>query len=1049
MAQSRLASSRRFSFTLLAFGFLASLVLWQVYRAEAQLVKRLPPGKEDAAADNTGTSALSLPTERKAQQVIEAARALIQEKEWGQVVRALQSLLDTREDGFVKVTREVPGGKEVNWVSIKAEANRLLGTMGAEGLQVYELQYGAAAKARLADAKTSGDATVLAEVATRYLHTEAGAEAVALLGTRFLNRDEPLMAALYFDRLLHRQGVDKLPPWTLYKIALSFYRAGDKEGAEDVWKHLLKKADRDGGITVGKQQFGLGVLKAELDRASEVETRNLHDWLCYRGGVGRTEQAFGGPPFLESTWTRTTVCDTKADVKSWTDDNIKQAVQWLDQRGLPHLPAFFPIAVNGKIIYRSYDGVYALNLKSEGKIAWVSETDGGLRALLSDPNKKAYVEQWNQFYRQHGPLTAIFENSVTGTLSTDTTRVFVVDDLALPPHPYLLRNYAIGGAGQPNFGSLTDMVNRNSLKAYNLESGKLVWELGGRFDRDDPAKGLKASELAGSFFLGPPLPLGGKIYVLTERNQELRLACLEPRDLPDHPAPPTVVWTQTLALTKDKLLFDFNRRIHAAHLAYGNGILVCPTNAGAILGVDLLSHSLVWAHSYRDNTAANEANPNGMGFPNRFGGMQQPQINLNSEWRISAPAVQEGRVVFTAPDASHIQCLDLRDGKLQWKTPRAAEDLYFAGVFDGKALIVGKSYVKALSLANGSKVWEIANVGMPSGQGTTSDNIYYLPLKSGMDKEPEVCAIDIRAGKVIARTKSRKREVPGNLVFYEGEVLSQGLDRVASYPQVQKKLALIDDRIKKNPNDPVGLIERGELRLDRGDLNGALADLRTALDNKPPADMVGKARDKLYETMTEMLQRDFNGAEKYIDEYRGLCKIEVPATASATARKQMELEQQRRQANFLCLLAKGRESQGKLTDALKAYMDFSVLTDSQEMIAVIDEPSTKSPPAVWARGRIAAMLDKAAPGQREPLEAELVAKWDTLKDANNLNNLRGFADLFGPSVGVGRQARLKLAERLIEQSSEAKADDLREAQLLLLQIANHKTADPQAAGQAV
>src|SRR5262249_11329432 len=151
----------------------------------------------------------------------------------------------------------------------------------------------------------------------------------------------------------------------------------------------------------------------------------------------------------------------------------------------------------------------------------------------------------------------------------------------------------------------------------------------------------------------------------------------------------------------------------------------------------------------------------GVMFPGgRFGGIQQPQINLNSEWRISAPAGQEGRGVFTAPDASHIHCLDLRDGSLHWKVPRSAEDLHFAGVFHGKAIIVGKSYVKALSLANGNKVWEIGNVGLPSGQGTVSDNIYYLPLKSGPDKEPEVCAIDIAAGKVIARTKSRKREVP-------------------------------------------------------------------------------------------------------------------------------------------------------------------------------------------------------------------------------------------------------------------------------------------------
>src|SRR5262249_582008 len=148
----------------------------------------------------------------------------------------------------------------------------------------YETVYGPAAKARLAEAKTRGDATLLAEVATRYLHTDAGAEAVALLGTRFLNRDEPLMAALYFDRLRSRQGLEKLPPWTIYKIALAFYRSGDKDQGDEIWKELLKKIERDGGLTVGKQQFSLGVLRAELDRASIDEPRNIHDWICYRGG---------------------------------------------------------------------------------------------------------------------------------------------------------------------------------------------------------------------------------------------------------------------------------------------------------------------------------------------------------------------------------------------------------------------------------------------------------------------------------------------------------------------------------------------------------------------------------------------------------------------------------------------------------------------------------------------------------------------------------------------------------------------------------------------
>src|SRR5262249_31720155 len=210
----------------------------------------------------------------------------------------------------------------------------------------------------------------------------------------------------------------------------------------------------------------------------------------YRGGPTRTEQAFGGTPFMEAAWTNS-ILPTKSDVKTWTEDNLNHAVRYLsEQRGQPILPSFFPIAVNGKVVYRSYDGVYALSMKKEGKLEWYSYTEGGVMSLLADPNKRGYLDQWNQFYRQNGPHGVLFENSVAGALSTDGTRVLLVDDLAIPPHPYVLRNVGWGQA--PTFGSLTDMVNRNSLKAYNLETGKLVWELGGRFDTD--------SELAGSFF---------------------------------------------------------------------------------------------------------------------------------------------------------------------------------------------------------------------------------------------------------------------------------------------------------------------------------------------------------------------------------------------------------------------------------------------------------------------------------------------------------------------------------------------------------------------
>src|SRR5262249_44541727 len=156
---------------------------------------------------------------------------------------------------------------------------------------------------------------------------------------------------------------------------------------------------------------------------------------------------------------------------------------------------------------------------------------------------------------------------------------------------------------------------------------------------------------------------------------------------------------------------------------------------------------------------------------------------------------------------------------------------YLAGVFAGKVLIVGKKSVKAYKLSSGDIAWERRELetGMPSGFGIASDNVYYLPLKeSGPEKTPEICAIDVDKGQILAHTKARKGtdEVaptpPGNLVFYEGDVLSQSYTEVVAYPQLKVKIAQMQEALDKNSHDPVGLTELGELHLDQGKLDEAV-----------------------------------------------------------------------------------------------------------------------------------------------------------------------------------------------------------------------------------
>jgi tetratricopeptide (TPR) repeat protein len=538
--------------------------------------------------------------------------------------------------------------------------------------------------------------------------------------------------------------------------------------------------------------------------------------------------------------------------------------------------------------------------------------------------------------------------------------------------------------------------------------------------------------------------LGGKLYVMTDKNQELRMVCI-------NAAKGEVEWSQPLANTREKMTQDVNRRVQAAQLAYGDGVLVCPTNSGAILGVDLLSHSLLWAYPYREK-ALDAPKPGGgpWGGPVWGPGMGPPGNPLATDWQVTPPVIVDGKVVFTAPDASSVHCIDLRTGTFKWRESKDQNDLYLAGVFDGKVLIVNKSKVRAISLEKGEAQWELPT-GMPSGQGVASDNMYYLPLKgTAADKNrPEICKIDVKAGKVKAHTKSRenptthKFEIPGNLLMFEGDVVSQGLTEIMAFPQLEFQKQEAEKLLTANKNDPVGLTKRGELYLDEGKRLEAVADLRNALSQKTITEETTKqARLKLYESLAELMQNEFDKAEPYLAEFKELCTN--PSGANAT---EVAAERDRRLINYYCLLAKGCESQEKYTDAFQAYMDFIALTANKkdELVTTADESSVRAAPDVWAAGRIAAMMSGAKGPSKEPLDKLIAERWeDTLKKSET-SSLRQFVAMFGSQFAVGREARLQLAERLMEESGTTSLLDA-ERHLIMLQ-GQHE--DRTMAGRAV
>ena len=753
-----------------------------------------------------------LPTDRKTSNQIKAAHEYIAAKDWDNAVRLLQRVLDDSEDSLLESeVKDAQGNVRVLRTSARAEAERLIAALPKQGLATYRVKVGGLALTALAKARANP--SLLEAVVRRYFFTDAGAEALTRMGVAELDRGRVVEAADRFRRLLQRPDVDELPPLTLFQAALAFHAANDavrENRAVQVLAHHVGPA----GLPVGEKALTLDDLRKEIARWP-VTAIASSDWPLFRGDPGRTGRADGDLPLLEAR---------SRAVQPVYDEVVRILAppaapgQPAPPAVGPALPGFFPLAVGDNIVYRGPDGLHALDAES-GREVWHSASPMCLEAVLKDDQKKWQFRRWLEKYG--GQPSLLDENATLGTLSSDGRHVFFVEDLPVPPSPQDLTEMQQGLKHW--FSTAEENLYHNRLRAVDARTGALRWEVG-RWRKPGAAAAPGPAEYDDAFFLGAPLPVGGRLFALTERHQELNLLCIDA----DTGA---LIWSQKLAATGEDLKYDPARRMQPVHLAYADGVLICPTNVGAVVAVDPLSHNLLWASIYHER----KDNPQDGGLP-----AYSPDA-YESQWRGCAPIIHGDRVVFTAPDGGPVCCLNLRDGSRIWSASRSDDDLYVAGVFDDKAggdkvLIVGKTSCRALNLDKGEEIWARPVVtGTPSGVGAASGGLYLLPLRNG-----NVFRIDVARPYLSTPIEGQPDAPPGNLLFHDGDLWSQSPTAVTAYPRLSRKLEQAEERVAKNPRDPAARIDRGRLLYSSGDPARAVQDWLAALDDNPPADLAAQ-----------------------------------------------------------------------------------------------------------------------------------------------------------------------------------------------------------------
>lgn len=912
------------------------------------------------------------------------SESLIEEKRYAEAVEQLGEVLEEPEDYSYNFD---PSGSTRR--SLKGEALRRIGALPAEGREAYELQYGAKAKQLLDKAIETGDERGLAEVSRRYFHTVAGYQATYLLAMQHLDHDRPLAAALSLRRLQEVPNIAaQYEPELSLKLATSWARAGAALNATTILNNAKQNYPGAEFAVAGQSRRWFGGAEQPMSwlaestlgaivTAADVATRPMQ-WAVYRGDAARNAAGAGGSPLLNRRWA--VPFANHPDIEKLVDHLRKSQAE----RDVAMLPATHPLAVDDVVLMRSLTGLTAVDFRT-GKRIWHGAGDEYAESLLQGESPTSSANRQEQ---QPNALTLLVDerlwrDAAYGIFSSDGARAYCIEEPSNQQQDAQVQRMVIGFGGRRSGMQGREISNR--LAAYELATeGKLVWEIGGPYGVTDPA-------LVDTFFLGAPLPLGDRLYVLAETKSEIRLLVL-------HAATGKLDWSQQLAVATD--MSDANLR-HTCGLSpsYSDGVLICPTSLGAIVAVDVNDRSLLWGFQYPRS-----------GFEGRNRAFMAWQMNARNQqneehdrWQDATIALAEGKVILAAPESDKLCCLNLLDGKLLWQKDRG-RGLYVACASKGKAIIVASNEMVAYNLADGKPAWTtpLPEGARPSGRGFFNGKHFFLPLTSA-----EVAAVDVESGRFTGRSKSRSANVPGNLICYRGAVISQGTGGLECFFQLEDLRKEVKEKLAAAPEDPVALASSGELLLDEGKIAEAIEVLRQSYRKKEDP----RTRDLLLDALLEGLASGLVSNTANIDD--------LEALAVGTAREEAYYRQR----------ALAHEKAGEKKKALEQYLRLvDAAKTSDDLIRTSSNLVSISRPR-WIRTRLDALAaSKDDPSLTTSLQSEIDKRRAAAIASDDAVKMRRFLDYFGDHQAADT-LRLALAGKLI------KTDNLLEAEMLLRSVA--------------
>jgi outer membrane protein assembly factor BamB len=830
--------------------------------------------------------------DRNMQCALDGAESALRTGETNRAVAQLQQVLDQPGDHFIWIE------SEHRLASARRRAVDLLSASDGKTREFYNWLHATEAQRLLERGLAASDPAVVTQVARRFFHTASGFEATNWLATRWLDRGEYALAVRAWRLLAadpcHRKRVNA---GMLRKLRVAERLCGGDLLADTsiVTRPMApisaglgpRELRSDGNQAAVARTVDLASLDEDAgsDQPSK-EPRAEHALAAFESfaavepGVGLSNGS-SSIPYMTPTW-RVGLIEPKNASGSEISDLVRrwerQSSQREDKRPVAVQSA---LVVGGAIVLRDYAGFRALDVNSGRELWKYSATTSLARALAEADQPHSAVESSSSHETPRDVLMGAYAaNSILGTLTTDGRRVFAVDSMDFRPRQ---PGVPVDENGETQHGSQRLSRNANRLIAVDVHSPsrdaaglvKPVWSVGGavgtshwfyRMDANDDGRITQAEFLGtpeqfkqldsngdgsidakeaeragdkieqqplhGHFFLGPPLALDGRLYAITECDCQLNLVALSA-------ANGSVLWVQGIGYVDRPIDEEPLRYALACTPASGGGVIVCPTQAGMLVGVDALDGALLWTYYCGDEDGSGSETSWSFACRHTFGNPGFPNVAL----------VEGNQVVVLPRQSEAIQCLDLLTGRGIWKKPRGDGE-FVAAAADGVVMVVGERLCRGLFLADGAERWSI-RVGEICGSGVRLGGEYLIPLSDN-----RIAAIDIRTGMrrrdlsahdedTLEQSEpqredflrdgwteddsnngdgEREQAAPGNLVAAGSLVVSCGPREIIAYTRAESLLERVQQRLASGPQ-PADLALAADLELALGQVSDAKAYL--------------------------------------------------------------------------------------------------------------------------------------------------------------------------------------------------------------------------------